>query len=109
LHDLLRARYALHLLFTKFREFIDGIRKILEGMTGKVDIDSELLILTELEVVDKSEPEVVDESESEVIEPEPEAEVEAPLVETFVDLPTEPIMEVVIFVSYDVFLIPEVV
>jgi len=52
----------------------------------------------ELEVVD--EPKV----------DEPEPEVEEPLIETCVDLPAEPTMKILsFFVSYDVFLIPEVV
>jgi len=46
-----------------------GIWKIIEGMTVKIDIDSEPPIFIEPEVVDKPElkPEVVDESEPEVV------------------------------------------
>jgi len=68
LQDLLRTQYAPHFLFTELRETLEGIRKIIEGMVTKVDIDSEPSILAEPEVIDKSEPEVeVDESEAEVV------------------------------------------
>ena len=33
LQDLLRSRYAPHLLFTEFLETLEGIKKIIEGMT----------------------------------------------------------------------------
>ena len=61
-------------------------------MVRKVDIDSELPIHAEPEIVDKLELEV-DESE-----PEPkleESEVKESLIETIVDLPVEPTMELV--------------
>ena len=88
---------CLHLLFTEFRESINGIQEILEGMTTKVNIDSEPSILIESKVVDELEPKTVDEPEPEVDEPEskvidepkPEREVEEPLIKTFVDLPIE--------------------
>ena len=70
---------------------------------------------TELEVVDKSEPEVVDESgpeapvlielevvdelDSEVDEAELALEVEEPPINTRVELPTEPIMELMPFLT----------
>ena len=62
LQDLLHTRYAPHLLFTEFRETLEGIRKIIGDMAAKVDIQLE-------PVVDEPEPEVVDkpELESEVV------------------------------------------
>jgi len=79
LQDLLRTQYTPHLLFTEFREILVGIRKLIEGMTIKINIDWEPLNLDEPEVVDKpepnlDEPEVVDKSEPEPeSKPEPEA------------------------------------
>ena len=56
LQDLFRTRYAPYLLFTEFRETLEGIWKIIGDMAVKVDIKLEL-------VVDEPEPEVVDEPE----------------------------------------------
>jgi len=55
LQDQLRTQYAPHLLFTEFQKSINGIQKILEGMAGKVNIDSDPPILAKPEV-DKPEP-----------------------------------------------------
>jgi len=48
---------CFHFLFTKFRKTLEGIRNIIEGMSIKVDIDSEPPILVEPEVIDAPEPE----------------------------------------------------
>ena len=75
LANLLRTLYAPHLLFTEFQDTLEDIRKIIESMATKVDIDLEPPILTK--------PEAVDETESElkvVDEPELESEVGTELV-----------------------------
>ena len=61
LQYLLCTRYAMHLLVTEFRESIDGIQKVVEAMTTKIDIYSEPQILVEPEVINKWKSEVVDE------------------------------------------------
>jgi len=60
--DLLRTRYAPHLLFTEFRETLEGIQKIIKGMTTKVEINSKPPIFAETEAVDESEPDIADKS-----------------------------------------------
>ena len=56
MQDLFRTQYTPHFLFTEFRETLEGIQKIIEAVTTKVDIDSEPSILAELEVVDEPKP-----------------------------------------------------
>ena len=88
LQDLLGTRYAPHLLFTDFQETLEDIQKIIEDITIKVETDPEPPIFAEPEAVDQPQPQpdIVD---------EPELEVEEPLIETLVELPVEPIMELV--------------
>jgi len=63
LQGLLRIRYAPHSL-TEFWETLEGIRKIIEDMATKIDINSEPSVLVE--------PDIVDELYSKVVEaPEP--------------------------------------
>ena len=79
---------------------LEGIRKIIEGMTVKIDIDSKPIVLTEPKVIEEfyskvvknPKPELkVEESELKV----EELEVKEPLIETLVDLSVEPTMELV--------------
>jgi len=102
LQDLIRTRYASHLLHTEFRGTIVGIQKILEGVAAKVDIDSKPPILVKPEIVNKPEPEskVVDEPENvaelvpvqEKISLQP-TEVEELSIDTLVDFLAEPTIE----------------
>ena len=85
LQDLLRTRYAPHLLFTDFRETLEDIQKgIEEYIAAKVNTELEPEVVAEPE----SEPTVVD-------EPEPELELEEFLVETSVDPPAKLSIELV--------------
>ena len=80
----LRTWCAPYLFFTEFRQSIDGIQKILEGIEAKV-VDK-----LELEAVDVPESEIVDESK-------PKPEMKEPLIETFGYLLAELTIEIMSF------------
>jgi len=64
----LEKSYFLDLV-DECKEILVSMGKLLEGMTVKIDIDSEPPVLIETEVVEKPEPKVIE-------DPEPELEVE---------------------------------
>ena len=110
MQSLLRARYALHLLkfeqepepksqkitypFAEFREILNDIRKLLASQAAKNDISLEPTFLVEPDILDEPKPEVVaDLVPLQKIFPSWPIEVKEPLVEIFVNLPAEFIMD----------------
>ena len=87
----IRTLYASHLLYSSEADYKEP----------EVDeLEPEVVDKLESEAVDEADPEppvqpdIIDEPDSEVVdESELEPEVTEPLIETFVDLPVEPIMQ----------------
>ena len=69
--------------------------KLLTSYAAKVDSDPEPPVLVEPDIVDEPNSEVVGKSELESEMKESVQEVEEPLIETLVDLPAEPTMDLV--------------